>query len=389
VRLLYISTGAVPSRWAHSFQSMKMAEALSRQVSDLELLTTGSLLHSPIHDVPLRTWYGLRDSFRVVRLPVHWRLRDPFITRVSNPRFDRAAVAYARWHRPDLVVARSPEAGIGCARAGIPTILEYHSVHKVGVHQPAFDPIAAIAQRNSLLGLVTVTEYLREQYAGLGVPEDKLMVWPDAVDPAVFDQAPSRVEARRSFGLPEDAPVAVYCGHFYPEKGVDHLIDAAAKAPEVTFCLVGGTPKDTARLRGLAAAARNVRFEGFVPNRLVPSYLSAANLVVIPSSGRFEHARAASPLKLFESMAAGRPIVATRVPALETWLQHRENAWLVDPDSGGALAEGVLALTRDEELSRRLADQARLDVAPYTWERRAREILARFAGGKSMHGAGA
>jgi glycosyltransferase involved in cell wall biosynthesis len=381
VRLLYVSTGCVPSRWAHSFQTMKMAEALSRQVSALELVTTGSLLRSPIHDVPLRTWYGLRDTFRVVRLPVHWRVRDPFITRVSNPRFDRAAVAYARWHRPDLVVARSPEAAIGCARAGIPTILEYHGTHEAGVDQPLFDRIAALAQRESLLGLVTVTEYLREQYAGLGFPENKLMVWPDAVDPSVFDQAPSRIEARRSFGLPEDAAVAVYCGHFYPEKGVDTLIEAAHKAPEVIFCLVGGTPKDTARLRGLAASARNVRFEGFVPNGLVPAYLSAADVVVIPSSGRFEHALAASPLKLFESMAAGRPIVATRVPALEAWLQHEENAWLVEPDSGGALADGVLALTRDEEVSRRLADQARLDVAPYTWERRAREILERFVGG--------
>ena len=67
--------------------------------------------------------------------------------------------------------------------------------------------------------------------------------------------------------------------------------------------------------------------------------------------------------------------------ALETWLQHRENAWLVEPDSTSALAEGVLAVTHDEQLARSLAERARLDVAPYSWERRAAEILERLAGG--------
>jgi glycosyltransferase involved in cell wall biosynthesis len=381
VRILYLSHGNVPSRWAHSFQSMKMAEALSRRVSAVELVTAGSILRSPIHDVPLQSWYGLRDTFRIVRLPVHWRVRDPFFSTVTNPRFDRAAVAYARWRRPDLVYARSLAAGLGCARAGIPTIVEVHGTPKAAIQQPALERLAAESQRSALLGVVTVTEYLRGLYAALGIPESKLVVWPDAVDPELFTDVPSRVEARRSFGLPENAPVAVYCGHFYEEKGVDTLVEAAAKMPEVSVCLVGGTPRDTARLRGLAASTRNVRFEGFVPNRLVPCYLSAADVVVLPNSGRFEHAQAASPLKLFESMASERPIVASRVPALETWLQHRENAWLVEPDSSGSLAEGILAVTRDGPLARSLAEQARLDVAPYTWERRAAEILERLAGG--------
>jgi len=381
MKLVYVSHGDIPSRWAHSFQAMKMAEALSRQVSAFELLTAGSVRRSPIHDVPLRSWYGLRESFRIVRLPVHWRVRDPFFQAVTSPRFDRAAVAYARWRRPDLVYSRSLSAGLGCARAGIPTVLEVHGSPEAATQQPAFERLALESGRPALLGIVTVTEYLMERYAELGIPAEKLLVWPDAVDPGLFEGVASRLEARRRFGLPENEPVAVYCGHFYEEKGVDGLVEAAAKAPEITFCLVGGTPKDTARLRGVAACARNVRFEGFVPNRLVPTYLSAADLVVLPNSGRFEHARAASPLKLFESMASGRPIVATRVPALERWLQHRENAWLVEPDSSGDLAEGVLAVSRDRDLARRLAEQARLDVAPYTWERRASEILERLAGG--------
>lgn len=381
MRVLYISHGDIPSRWAHSFQAMKMAEAMASQVVSLELLTAGALRRSPIHEVQLRGWYGLRNDLRVVRLPVYWRVADPFFSRVTHPRFDLAAAWYARLRSPDLVYTRSVGAGVRCVAAGLPTVIEVHGSPKAGAQQAAFEALAAAAERPALRGVVTVTEYLREQYAALGVPERKVRVWPDAVDPAAFAAAPPRDEARRRFGLPLDRPVAVYCGHLYEEKGAPCLVDAAALAPEITFCLVGGTPRDVALLRKRVKSPENVRFEGFVPNRMVPEYLAAADLLVLPNSGRFEHARATSPLKLFEYMAARRPIVATDIPALSGWLQHGENAWVAEPDSPAALAAGLRELARDPDLAARLARQARRDVASCTWERRAREILEHFAGG--------
>lgn len=379
MRVVYITHGDVPSRWAHSFQTMKMAEAMASQVVSLEVLTAGTLLRSPIHDVALRGWYGLRSDLHVTRLPVYWRLRDPFFSRVSHPRFDRAAAWYARLRSPDLVYTRSLGAGLRCVAMGLPTVIEVHGHPKDPAQQPAFESLAGIAERPALRGVVTVTDYLRNQYAGLGIPEAKLRVWSDAVDPSAFRELPPREQARQRYGLPLDRPLALYCGHFYEEKGAPCLVDAAALAPEVTFCLVGGTPRDTAALRQRAQGRRNVRFEGFVPNRLVPEYLAAADVLLLPNSARFDHARAASPLKLFEYMAAGRPIVATDIPALAEWLRHDENAWVVEPDSPRALAEGVRALLRDRARAERILERARRDVESCTWERRAREILEQFS----------
>jgi len=74
-------------------------------------------------------------------------------------------------------------------------------------------------------------------------------------------------------------------------------------------------------------------------------------------------------------MAARRPIVATRIPALAGLLRHAENAWLVTPDSAQALADGIERVLADPGLARRLAERAWRDVQHYTWERRATELL--------------
>ena len=110
---------------------------------------------------------------------------------------------------------------------------------------------------------------------------------------------------------------------------------------------MGGWPEDIERLRERARGCETVRFEGFVANSRVPGYLAAADVLVLPNSGRFPQARTTSPLKLFEYMASRRPIVATRIPALAGLLRHGENAWLVSPDCAESLAEGILRVIDD------------------------------------------
>ena len=83
-----------------------------------------------------------------------------------------------------------------------------------------------------------------------------------------------------------------------------------------------------------------------------------------------------SPLKLFEYMAAGRPIVASDLPSLREVLRHGDNAWLVQPDDPAALAQGIQHLLAEPALAARLAAQAQEEVQAYTWEQRAERILS-------------
>jgi glycosyltransferase involved in cell wall biosynthesis len=229
------------------------------------------------------------------------------------------------------------------------------------------------------LGLVTVTDYLAESYQRAGFPQEKLLVWPDAVDLERFATSPERKEARRHLGLSSDETIALYTGHFYEAKGVPALVDAAAQAPEVEFQLVGGWPDDIEAMRTRGAGASNLHFQGFQPNTSLPNWLAAADVLVLPNSGLSDNAHATSPLKLFEYMAARRPIVATKIPAVENILEHGFNAYLVEPDSPRALADGIRHVTENPLLGKALARRAFEKVQTYSWKQRARDVLDRFA----------
>lgn len=371
MRVIYVSTGNVPSRWAHTFQIMKMAEALAGRVADLELLTAGSWWPGVGSRVDLANWYGVEARFRVRRLPVHPFRRDPFFRHFESRRFDLAAAAWCRLKRPDLVYSRSPRAGARCVRMGLPTVIENHT----DTGSRFFAPILEVAKDPALRAVVTVSEALRDDYEKAGIPAEKLLCWPDAVDLRRFEALPERGEARRRLSLPVRSPLALYCGHFYPEKGVETVLEAAPLAPAVNFALVGGWPEDLAERSVRARQRHNVMLRPFVPNTEVPLQLAAADVLLLPNSARHPQARTTSPLKLFEYMAARRPVIASRIPALEGLLRHGENAWLVEPDSPRALADAVRELCAKRELADRLAADAALEVARFTWERRATEIL--------------
>jgi glycosyltransferase involved in cell wall biosynthesis len=149
--------------------------------------------------------------------------------------------------------------------------------------------------------------------------------------------------------------------------------------PDTHLLLVGGGEEDRARLRNLeafAAARDRIRFQDQVPPDEVPLYLRAADVLVLPNSGRFAISRHyTSPMKLFEYMAAGRPMVASDLPSLREVLNHEENALLVPPEDPKALAQAIIRLLTDPSLKDRLVASAAGNVIRYGWPQRAMGIL--------------
>jgi len=148
--------------------------------------------------------------------------------------------------------------------------------------------------------------------------------------------------------------------------------------PDVLLLLVGGTPEDVDRLRAFAAGCGmkdRVRLEGTVPNGKIPLYLWAADALVMPYTSRTPTVRAMSPLKMFEYMAAERPIVAADFPAVREVLREGENALLVAPDSAQEIARGLRRALEEKPLAESISRRAGKDVKMFTWEERARRIL--------------
>jgi len=176
----------------------------------------------------------------------------------------------------------------------------------------------------------------------LGVPAARIHVIPNAVDPALF--APPSAP-------PPDAPPfrAVYLGTLSPWQGLGTLLEALAlrrSTAGVELHVVG--PQKGAWARALRAHARALRvhhalqLSGPVAQADLAPILRTAHVCVAPLADDARNSlQGCCPIKLLEYMAAGRPILATRLPVVEEIVEHGVTGYLVQPGSAAALADGL------------------------------------------------
>jgi glycosyltransferase involved in cell wall biosynthesis len=228
-------------------------------------------------------------------------------------------------------------------------------------------------------GVVAISEALRSRL--LERPEcseETTWVEHDGVDLESVDwHGLDRARSRERLGIRAlEGPLVVYTGRANRAKGVDVLLEAAPLLQRIgAQVLVVGKVYDPDFQRD---AAENVRFTGFVPPARVPDYVAAADVLVLPSTGDLPYAAYTSPLKLFEYMASGRPIVVSDLPVLSEVAHDGENALLYPARDPAALAAAIDRLWSDHELAARLANRARDDVQEFSWDRRAQRIIDRM-----------
>ncbi|MBU2220857.1 glycosyltransferase [Patescibacteria group bacterium] len=222
-----------------------------------------------------------------------------------------------------------------------------------------------------------------------GIVEDlhktkRVVVAADGVDLKKFENLRSREEIRDKYELPQSAKLVMYAGSFgfippwdyFAWKGADILLEAAPQlADTAELVFVGGEPEEILQVRK-RYPQKNIYLLGRVPNEDVPALLSCADILVLPNkSGDTMSERYTSPLKLFEYMASGVPIVASNLPSIREILSEEE-AYLVEPNSAEAVAIAVRKALEHRTESVSKAQHAQKLVKDYTWEQRARNILS-------------
>jgi glycosyltransferase involved in cell wall biosynthesis len=378
-RLLLIANARMPSQRAQSLQVAQVAGAFQRAGTHTTLLHARRV---PTPELPvgetLWSYYGVEGEPSVEAVPcVDWIDRVPrglqyVPARVQELTFGRNAARRALRDEGARVLSRELETAALLARAGHQRLfLEVHRVPE-GARRRAWLLEAARGAR----GVVAISGGVREDLEAAGVSGEALRVEHDGYEAARFEALPSRGEARAELGVAPGARLVVYTGGFLTWKGVEVLVDAARAMPDVEFVLAGGMDADVARVRAYAAGAANVRLDGFQPPARVPLYLAAADATVVPNLAEPAiSARYTSPLKVFEAMAAGVPLVASDLPSLRDVLTHDEDALLVPPGDPAALAEGLSRLLGDEALRARMSERLLSRAGEHTWDARARRLL--------------
>lgn len=381
--LVLVANARLPSQRAQSLQVVQSACAFARA----GVATT--LYHArrvPTPALPagedLFAHYGVPPGPRarvealdcvdwIDRVPVRLQFAPARVQELSFARCAARRVLAA--HVGERVLVRELETALHLVRRRRPRV--FLELHRVPGGRLRRRWLLEAARRVS--GVVAISGGVREDLRELGVDPEGVVVAHDALEPARFAAAPARAEARERLGLPAQGVLAVYAGGLWPWKGVDLVVDAARSLPGVRFAVVGGADADVAALRARAAGLENLRVTGFRPPGEVPLWLAAADLGLVPNrSSPAISARHTSPLKVFEAMAVGLPLVASDLPSLRELLRHDEDAWLVPPDDAAALAAGVARLAGDRALRERLGARFAERAAEHTWDERARRLLA-------------
>lgn len=299
--------------------------------------------------------------------------------------------------RPSFIYQRyslNNYAAVLLARAcSVPLVTEYNGsevwISKHWGRPVAFPKLSAKIEALNLRAahlIVVVSNALRDELISLGIKENKILVNPNGVDSECFNPAISSPDLQLSLGI-EGKTVIGFIGTFGPWHGTEVLIEAFAQLlnsypgmnKPVHLLLVGeGARYDATMEQAKQLGLLNhCTFTGQIPQKEAPRYLGCCDILVAPHVPNPDgSAFFGSPMKIFEYMSMGRPIISSRLGQMQDILKHGQTAWLVEPAKVSALASGLAHLLQNPELSKKLGDEARKEVLQhYTWSSHVEKII--------------
>lgn len=313
----------------------------------------------------------------------------------NNAVFTRGATALVEQSPPDFIYqryARFSWAGVVASLAtGRPLFLEYNGSEVwVGRHWDRVSNLDLL-ERYERLNLAAasrifvVSEVDRTNLDQVGVDPEKIIVNSNGVDAEVFRPNVGGAAVRAELGLRQEEQLVGFVGSFGPWHGVLVLAEAInmiSAALPIKFLLVGdGALLDQMkRMLGEEREQGRVIFKGSVMHQEVPALLDACDILVSPHIPLAAGADFfGSPTKLFEYMAMGTGIVASRLGQIGEVLTDGQTALLVEPGNAHELRDAILRLAEARELRERLGARARqVAIERHTWKRNAQKIIDAF-----------
>ena len=391
--ILYLADIRFPLERANGVHTMETCASLAERGHVVHLLVRPDTA-TPARD-PFE-YYGVPETprLRVESVPVRGPLplrRLGYLARMTSRLLERG-----RWsavYTPNLLLA--------AAALRLPRTLRPPVVFESHNFSPSFARAAAALETGARAagprklrrlerrerrvwscaeGYVTTTHVLAGELRQRFGPRAHAATAPNAV----------RLDRVRAWSPPPRGgpPVVAYAGSLHPYKGADVLLEALARVPGGRGLVIGGHPRDAADRDRLVALARDrgiaerVRFTGLVPPAEVLELLRDADVLVLPLRD-MPHTRYDSPMKLFEYLAVGRPIVASDLLSTREIFVDGTTARLFEAGNPAALAAAVQEVLADPDRADRMGRAAFDAAADHTWARRAERIerlLADVAG---------
>jgi len=264
---------------------------------------------------------------------------------------------------------------------GLPLVVEVNEL--VGDErvrgQPLFSGLARRCDRFTFERarlIVVVSPHLKRRIEALGIPAERVLVLPNAVDAAAYQRPADGSPVRHRHALANTLVIG-FVGWFVGWHKLDMLLRVfaglAKRHPNLRLMLVGegGLGESLRAQAALLGVGDKVVFTGAVGHADMPAHIAAMDVCVVPHSNEYR-----SPIKLFEYMGQGRPVVAPGTEPIAMVLRHGENGLLFEPGSEEGLFNALATAVESAELRQRLGAQARRNVLEkHTWTHNAGAVL--------------
>jgi glycosyltransferase involved in cell wall biosynthesis len=395
MKIAIVSSGHIPSHFAHSINTVKHADAFAKLGHDVELLIVKRYQESKMLSKikSIYEWYGVDElpiKFFKDKSLFYWHEKKPYtrilngLNRLTSKKFqsfldpEKKISKYIKENDFDLCFARSYRVVKNNIQNKIPTIMETHNPTPEKVKD--LMDVIKLSQSKYLKGIVTIHQKLKDNFVRLGVPELKVLVLEDAVDLDKYDQVSDDAEYNRTkLNLPLDKKIVMYCGSLKPGKGIHIILETAKKLEnrnDILFYIVGGKNDEVEYWKNYKNQDYlNVVFTGFVEGSFVPQYLKSADVLFMPydksEKNMVMDINTTSPIKLFEYMAAKKPIVTTKIEVIEKILKHNESGVVVENN----YSQAIVDLLSNIDLMIKLSDNACQLVQDFTYKKRCEQIL--------------
>ncbi|MBD3251379.1 glycosyltransferase [Candidatus Uhrbacteria bacterium] len=371
MKIAYVSNSRFPSEKAQSDQVMAMCFAFASHGHEVTLLVPnrkGVVAEDPFFH------YKKPKTFTFKRVSCFDTLRWPWLGKIAlwiqTLTFVLNLKRVLTQIQPDVVYSREPYV-FGFGRLPGVRCWESHAHHRSQ---------RAHRLMRKLDGIVTLTQASKQRIVEVGVKESRVLVEPDAVDPALFEDMPSRDEARAALGVRSDETLLLYTGKFQTmgmPKGIDEAVQATrivrSEGRKARFIAVGGTQEDLARYASMQDLD-GIRLLPHVPQGELKRFYAAADVLLMPFPYREHYAYYMSPLKLFEYLRTKIPMIVTDLPSVRE-IVDEQSAFVVHPEDVPMLARVIrLMMDQPQEAKQRALNAYALSER-YTWNARAQRII--------------
>lgn len=353
----------MPTEKAHGYQITKMCEALASAGADVSLVvpTRKNKITEDVH-----SYFEVRNNFSFKKIPAFDAFSFFGATRLS---FYIQSLSFLWALRKTvvpqgtIVITRNSEVVWWYGRRGYRVFYDAHNYPERGAWLLKW-------LLKKATGIIANSEGTASVFRRSGFKN--ILAVPNGVDLSQFTDI--KTPERSALGLPAGR-IAMYVGHLYEWKGADVVVDAArhTKDKDLSFVFVGGTEEDVARYREKTKDLNNILFLGYHQRSEIPAFIKSANVLLLPNiPSSIESISYTSPIKMFEYMASGVPIVASDLPSIREVL-NENNSILVKADDPIALLTGIARAFEVD--AGKVASRAKEQAKQYTWDARAYKIL--------------